>query len=233
RWRSVRLARAIACRTAVSTDSGDDPTTSVTLYVWFTAPHPHCRSTASRYPCAPRRAAGRTLPPLRDDVGHVPLRRATGSGRGGLVPPAMSRRAGADRSTTPPLTSSATATVAMSVHDGPLKDAGRKSPAGPAARRPYEPPSGAGAGGLGEDRLAKVRGQAGTVAVDVLGEPVVGHVHLGQTAVDLVRALVEPPADLLPVFLGQVHGGRAVRRHPAGHRLGQPPVHAVGLVLEP
>jgi hypothetical protein len=62
-------------------------------------------------------------------------------------------------------------------------------------------------------------------------EPLVGDVHLPQAAVELVGALVEPRADVLPVLFRQGHGrlagGRLVRRHQGAVALR--PVGGLGL----
>ena len=61
------------------------------------------------------------------------------------------------------------------------------------------------------------------------------HVHVGQPGVDLVRALVEPAADQLPVLLGQLRRRRAVGRRARVHDGGDapPPLLVLGLDAQP
>jgi len=60
----------------------------------------------------------------------------------------------------------------------------------------------------------------GDVLVE-LGEPRVCHVHLREAAVRVVIAVVEPPADVLAVRLGEIHGCGTVRRGAGAQRVGE------------
>src|SRR5215213_363451 len=60
--------------------------------------------------------------------------------------------------------------------------------------------------------LPDVNGQTGSLRVVVGAEALVAYVHIGKAAVDLVGALVEPAADVLPVSLRGGHRLLAVRR---------------------
>src|SRR3712207_5389826 len=55
---------------------------------------------------------------------------------------------------------------------------------------------------VGVGRLQDEGGQARSPRVVVGAEPLVAHVRIGQATVDVVGAIVEPPADKLAVRLG-------------------------------
>src|SRR3712207_3449561 len=65
------------------------------------------------------------------------------------------------------------------------------------------------------------------------GEPLVLDVHPAQAGVHLGRAVVEPPADVLPVLLRDVHRPLRVRGDAGPHRLDEALVDVVHLLLDP
>ncbi len=74
---------------------------------------------------------------------------------------------------------------------------------------------------------------AGGPLLVVGGEPLVLDVHPAEAGVHLRRAVVEVPADLLPVLLGDVHGLRGVGRDACLQRRGEPRLDVLTLGLDP
>src|SRR5829696_3024298 len=85
---------------------------------------------------------------------------------------------------------------------------------------------------VGVSRVSDVPGQSGGRGVIVGAEPLVAHVHFGQAAVDLVCALVEPPADVLAVRLGGGHRLLAIRCQACREGRGEAGSHLFLLGLE-
>src|SRR3546814_7540157 len=59
--------------------------------------------------------------------------------------------------------------------------------------------------GVRDDGVVDVLGEAGAVRLERGGEALVADVHLRECAVEFRGAVVEPAADVLPVFLGGCH----------------------------
>src|SRR5215211_3982997 len=78
---------------------------------------------------------------------------------------------------------------------------------------------------VGVSRLLDVEGQARDLRVVVRAEPLVAYVHLRQTTMHVVAAIVEPAADVLAVRLGRPHRLLAVRRETGLESGGEPRLH--------
>src|SRR5690349_4068229 len=86
--------------------------------------------------------------------------------------------------------------------------------------------------GVGEHGVVDVAGETALDLVVLGYVPGVGDVQLGQAAVHVVAAVVEPPGDVLAVRLGEVHRDGPVGRLARPDRLGEPGDAGIGLGLD-